>query len=87
MPALDILPPEQAGQEFALAWHPGPGQLDLLLAEDPGRRKDHVRCVSSPKWVGETNQLGFALEGNCGIANAVQMAQGREMQPQTLCTR
>lgn len=32
----------------------------------------------------ETYQLGFALEGNCGIANAVQMAQGSDMQPQTL---
>lgn len=51
MPAFDILPLKQTGQEFALGWHPGAGQLDFLLAEDPGRRKNYVRCVASPKRV------------------------------------
>jgi len=34
--------------------------------------------------IGDTHQLAFALDGNCGIAMAVQTAQGKAMQPQTL---
>lgn len=43
VPTFDVLPLEQACQEFALTWHPGASDLDFLLAENPGHRKYHVR--------------------------------------------
>jgi hypothetical protein len=80
MPTLNILPFEQPSERFNLSGHPGTSQLHFLLGEYPDKNDQSYHNIGNQK----TNQLGFARAGSWGIAKAVQRAQGRETQPQTL---
>jgi hypothetical protein len=80
MPALDVLPFEQASTNFRLSGHTSTGQINFFLREDPKGGFSNVMAYGNHN----TYQLGFARLGSWGIATAVQTAQGNETHPHTL---